>query len=124
MSRNSSNAALRLLALGLTVWMMGCGAPAQESAEKVPAYDARTFFETTSLGGANDPRALQVESDEIVEAVRKNGVPVEYLIFEDEGHGFRNKANRIEASDKYVQFLNRYLKGQEPEGEPTKTAKH
>ncbi len=69
--------------------------------------------------GANDPRVLQIESDEIVEAVRNNGVPVEYLVFEDEGHGFRNKSNRIEASDKYVQFLNRYLKGQTSEGSPT-----
>ncbi|MEC9372325.1 MAG: prolyl oligopeptidase family serine peptidase, partial [Planctomycetota bacterium] len=60
--------------------------------------------------GANDPRVLQVESDEIVEAVRDNGVPVEYIVFEDEGHGFRNKENRIEAAEGYVSFLNRYLK--------------
>ena len=66
--------------------------------------------------GANDPRVLQVESDELVEAVRANGVPVEYVIFPDEGHGFRSKANRITASDKYVEFLNQYLKesGQPP----------
>ncbi len=61
--------------------------------------------------GANDPRVLQVESDEIVQAVRANGVPVEYIVFPDEGHGFRKKANRIEASEKYVQFLDRHLKG-------------
>jgi dipeptidyl aminopeptidase/acylaminoacyl peptidase len=40
------------------------------------------------LQGANDPRVLKVESDEIVEAVRGNGVPVEYVVFDDEGHGF------------------------------------
>src|SRR5690606_942722 len=40
------------------------------------------------LQGAQDPRVLQVESDEIVAGVRKNGVPVEYVLFEDEGHGF------------------------------------
>jgi dipeptidyl aminopeptidase/acylaminoacyl peptidase len=61
--------------------------------------------------GANDPRVLQAESDEIVEAVRKNGVPVEYIVFPDEGHGFRKKANRITASDAYVRFLDQYLKG-------------
>ncbi len=61
--------------------------------------------------GANDPRVLQVESDEIVEAVRNNGVPVEYVVFPDEGHGFRKKANRITASDRYVEFLDRYLAG-------------
>jgi dipeptidyl aminopeptidase/acylaminoacyl peptidase len=38
--------------------------------------------------GANDPRVLQVESDERVEALRRNKLPVEYLLFPDEGHGF------------------------------------
>lgn len=61
--------------------------------------------------GANDPRVLQVESDELVEAIRANGVPVEYLLFPDEGHGFRKKANRIAASNAYVTFLDTYLKG-------------
>lgn len=61
--------------------------------------------------GVNDPRVLQVESDEIVEAVRANGVPVEYLVFEGEGHGFRKRENRIAASEAYVKFLDTYLKG-------------
>lgn len=60
--------------------------------------------------GANDPRVLQVESDELVEAARKNGVPVEYIIFPDEGHGFRKKENRITAAEGYLHFLNRYLR--------------
>ena len=38
------------------------------------------------LQGANDPRVLKVESDEIVEAVKKKGIPVEYVLFEDEGY--------------------------------------
>lgn len=62
--------------------------------------------------GANDPRVLQAESDEIVEAVRKTGTPVEYLLFPDEGHGFRKKANRIAASNAYVDFLDLHLKGE------------
>lgn len=61
--------------------------------------------------GANDPRVLQVESDELVEQVRANGVPVEYIVFDDEGHGFRKRANRIAASEAYVRFLDTYLKG-------------
>ncbi|MEM7004679.1 MAG: S9 family peptidase [Pseudomonadota bacterium] len=61
--------------------------------------------------GANDPRVLQVESDEIVEAVRANGVPVEYVVFPDEGHGFLKKENRVTASNAYVAFLDEYLKG-------------
>ncbi|MEM8770141.1 MAG: alpha/beta fold hydrolase [Pseudomonadota bacterium] len=62
--------------------------------------------------GANDPRVLKVESDEIVEAVRANGVPVEYLVFDDEGHGFSKRENRIAASNAYVTFLDKHLKGQ------------
>ncbi|TGY89707.1 S9 family peptidase [Marinicauda algicola] len=65
--------------------------------------------------GANDPRVLQVESDELVEAVRANGVPVEYVIFPDEGHGFLRRENRITASNAYVAFLDRYLRGDAPE---------
>lgn len=60
--------------------------------------------------GANDPRVLQVESDEIVEAVRKNGVPVDYAVFPDEGHGFRRRENRIENSDRIVRFLETHLR--------------
>ncbi|TLU61811.1 S9 family peptidase [Thalassotalea litorea] len=60
--------------------------------------------------GANDPRVLQVESDEMVAAIKANNVPVEYVLFEDEGHGFRKRANRITASDAYARFLDRYLK--------------
>ena len=59
--------------------------------------------------GANDPRVLQAESDEIVAAVRANDVPVEYLLFDDEGHGFTKRANRIAASEAFVDFLNSNL---------------
>ena len=62
------------------------------------------------LQGAKDPRVLQVESDEIVEAVKKNNIPVEYVLFEDEGHGFVKKENQIEAYGKILKFLNKYLK--------------
>lgn len=67
------------------------------------------------LQGATDPRVLQVESDEIVEAARKNGVPVEYVLFEDEGHGFVKKENRIEAYGKILEFLDAHLKKEEEE---------
>lgn len=62
------------------------------------------------LQGANDPRVLQVESDEIVEKAKANGVPVEYVIFEDEGHGFRKKDNQIESNKRILEFLDKYLK--------------
>jgi len=73
------------------------------------------------LQGANDPRVLQVESDEIVEAVKANNVPVEYVLFDDEGHGFRKKENEIEAYGKVVEFLDSYLKKEMSETE-TETA--
>ena len=48
------------------------------------------------------------------EWARKNGVPVEYLVFEDEGHGFRRKENRIRAAHTYLDFLGKYLRGDAP----------
>ena len=62
------------------------------------------------LQGANDPRVLQVESDEIVEGVMKNDVPVEYIVFPDEGHGFIKKENEIKANSQILTFLDKYLK--------------
>jgi dipeptidyl aminopeptidase/acylaminoacyl peptidase len=63
------------------------------------------------LQGANDPRVLQVESDEIVAAAKKNGVPVEYIVFPDEGHGFVKKENEIKGYTAVLAFLDKYLKG-------------
>ena len=61
------------------------------------------------LQGANDPRVLQVESDEMVQAVRKNGVPVEYVVFDDEGHGFRKKKNQQRGFQAILQFCQEHL---------------
>lgn len=60
--------------------------------------------------GANDVRVLKVESDEITEGVKKNGVPVEYVIFPDEGHGFAKKENQMTTSRRTLEFLDKYLK--------------
>jgi dipeptidyl aminopeptidase/acylaminoacyl peptidase len=60
--------------------------------------------------GANDVRVLPVESDEIVAGVKKNGVPVEYVVYPDEGHGFQKKENQITTSKKTLAFLDKYLK--------------
>lgn len=75
------------------------------------------------LQGATDPRVLQVESDEIVAGVRKNGVPVEYVLFDDEGHGFVKKENQIESNSRILKFLDVYLKktDQPIDGETSKT---
>ncbi|MGA8139207.1 MAG: S9 family peptidase [Desulfobaccales bacterium] len=46
--------------------------------------------------GANDPRVKKVESDEIVQALRKRGIQVQYMVKDNEGHGFRNEENRFD----------------------------
>lgn len=77
-----------------------------------PLFHAKNITKPTMvLQGSQDPRVLQVESDEIVAAARANGVPVEYVLFEDEGHGFVKKENQIEANGKILIFLDEYLKG-------------
>ncbi|MDI5898445.1 S9 family peptidase [Flavobacterium yafengii] len=60
--------------------------------------------------GANDVRVLPVESDEIVEGVKKNGVPVQYVVYPDEGHGFQKKENQIATTKTTLLFLDKYLK--------------
>ncbi|MBP9197345.1 MAG: S9 family peptidase [Saprospiraceae bacterium] len=60
--------------------------------------------------GSNDVRVLKVESDEIVAGVKKNGVPVEYVLYPDEGHGFNKKENQMTTSIKTLEFLDKYLK--------------
>lgn len=60
--------------------------------------------------GENDPRVLKVESDELVAAVRANNVPVEYVVFPNEGHGFTRRDNRITAQDAYLSFLDKYVR--------------
>jgi dipeptidyl aminopeptidase/acylaminoacyl peptidase len=62
------------------------------------------------LQGANDPRVIKAESDDIVAAVKKNGVPVEYIVFSDEGHGFTKKKNQIEGYAAVLKFLDAHLK--------------
>ncbi|MCW3117577.1 MAG: family peptidase [Chitinophagaceae bacterium] len=66
------------------------------------------------LQGANDPRVLKIESDEVVAAVKKNNVPVEYVVFADEGHGFLKKENEIKGYGQILQFLDHHLKDGKP----------
>jgi dipeptidyl aminopeptidase/acylaminoacyl peptidase len=62
------------------------------------------------LQGANDPRVIKPESDEIVESIKKRNGIVEYVLFDNEGHGFTKKANEIRAYKAILDFLDRYLK--------------
>ncbi|WP_254537412.1 S9 family peptidase [Halomarina litorea] len=61
------------------------------------------------LHGANDPRVPLGEAEQIVEEAREQGVPVEELIFEDEGHGIAKRENRIEAYSRVVAFLDDHV---------------
>ena len=62
------------------------------------------------IQGANDPRVVKNESDQIVERLRNKRISVEYIVFEDEGHGFTKYSNLIMALKKSAEFLaNRLL---------------
>lgn len=62
------------------------------------------------IQGKNDPRVLKAESDDLVAAVQKNGVPVEYVVFDDEGHGFTKKKNQVAAYGAILAFLDKHLR--------------
>lgn len=62
------------------------------------------------LQGANDPRVIKPESDDIVAAVKKKGGVVEYVVFPNEGHGFTKKENEIKGYQAILEFLDKYLK--------------
>jgi dipeptidyl aminopeptidase/acylaminoacyl peptidase len=63
------------------------------------------------LQGANDPRVIKPESDDIVNAIKKKGGVVEYIVFDNEGHGFTKKENEITGYQAILVFLDKYLKG-------------
>lgn len=91
------------------------GDPVKDSValyNKSPLFHAKNITKPfIVLQGSNDPRVLQVESDEIVAAAKANGVPVEYVVFPDEGHGFLKKENNIKTSQAILKFLDVHLKG-------------
>ncbi len=61
-----------------------------------PLYRAKDITKPLLIGqGANDPRVKQAESDQIVDAMERDGVPVTYVLFPDEGHGFHRPENNI-----------------------------
>lgn len=59
--------------------------------------------------GAQDPRVNVDESDQMVAALQKHGVPVEYIVKDNEGHGFHNEENRFEFYEAMEKFLDKYL---------------
>ena len=63
--------------------------------------------------GANDPRVVQAESDQMVEALRNNGNEVYYILYGNEGHGFAIEANRLEFAGRIEEFLYNHVPGVE-----------
>jgi dipeptidyl aminopeptidase/acylaminoacyl peptidase len=67
---------------------------------------------TIVLHGANDTNVPVVEAEQVVENLKKRKVPVEYVLFPDEGHGWRKTPNRIRSVVSIVRFFETYLKGE------------
>lgn len=60
--------------------------------------------------GAKDPRVVKAESDQMVEALKKRGITVDYMVKDNEGHGFRNQENQFEFYEAMEKFLGKHLK--------------
>jgi dipeptidyl aminopeptidase/acylaminoacyl peptidase len=65
---------------------------------------------TIVLHGANDTNVPVIEAEQMVESLKKRGVPVEYVLFPDEGHGWRKIPNRIRSTVEIVRWFDKYLK--------------
>jgi len=65
---------------------------------------------TLVLHGANDTNVPVVEAEQVVDSLKRRGVPVEYVLFPDEGHGFRKTPNRIRSTVAIVHWFEQYLK--------------
>ena len=77
-----------------------------------PLFKANQIKAPLIIGqGANDPRVKKAESDQIVEAMRKNQKNVLYYVFPDEGHGFVRPANNMAFNAAAENFLAKYLGG-------------
>ena len=62
------------------------------------------------MHGANDTNVPVVEAEQVVAALKKRNVPVEYVLFPDEGHGWRKQANRVRSTAELATFFSRHLK--------------
>jgi dipeptidyl aminopeptidase/acylaminoacyl peptidase len=78
---------------------------------------------TIVLHGANDTNVPVVEAEQTVESLKRRGIPVEYVLFPDEGHGFRKTHNRVRSTVATVRWFVRHLKGEAAQGGLTDTLK-
>ncbi len=100
------------------------GSPEKDEAflhERSPLFAADRIRTPLLIAqGANDVRVKQAESDQLVEAMRKQGLPVEYLLFPDEGHGFIRPEDRLQFFRATERFLAKHLGGRSEEGAEAK----
>ncbi|QDH22513.1 S9 family peptidase [Saccharibacillus brassicae] len=85
--------------------------------DKLIAYSPITYLDGMTkpmlvIQGANDPRVVKAESDQIVQALQGKGAGVEYLVLDDEGHGFSKKENEIRVYRAVLEFLEKAIKEQ------------
>ena len=95
--------------------MKGWVGDPDEDAEMLRERSPITYVENVRapllvIQGANDPRVVKPESDQMVERLRELGRTVEYMVFEDEGHGFTKTANMLKALRATADWLVKYLK--------------
>jgi dipeptidyl aminopeptidase/acylaminoacyl peptidase len=84
----------------------------QQLIEQSPLFSAdRIVAPLLVVQGANDPRVVQHESDQIVVALRERDFPVQYIVAPDEGHGFRDELNRLAYITAMEHFLAEHLGG-------------
>ncbi len=69
----------------------------------------RVTAATLVLHGANDTNVPVVEAEQVVENLRQRGIPVEYVLFPDEGHGWRKIPNRIRSTVEITRWFAKYL---------------
>ena len=95
------------------------GDPVKDSAllaEVSPAFHADKIKAPLFIAqGANDPRVNKAESDQMVEALKKRGIEVEYMVKDDEGHGFANEKNSIDFYKAMENFFARHLSASKEE---------
>ncbi len=85
-----------------------------EDADMLRERSPMTYIENVTtpllvIQGAKDPRVVKAESDQLVDTLRTLGREVEYVVFEDEGHGFTKRQNEVRAMELSADWLERHL---------------
>ncbi|SEQ01146.1 S9 family peptidase [Piscibacillus halophilus] len=85
-----------------------------EDKDKFTEDSPITYLDTMTkpmlvIQGAKDPRVVKAESDQVVEALEKQGTDIKYIVLDDEGHGFSKKENEIKVYEEVLEFFEQYV---------------